>query len=39
MNDKINVLKMVDDKLDKAVKIQGTNFAGADVAVAVVLYR
>lgn len=26
MNDKINVLKMVDDKLDKAVKIQGTDF-------------
>lgn len=26
MNDKINVLKMVDDKLDKTVKIQGTDF-------------
>ena len=26
MNDKINVLKMVDNKLDKAVKIQGTDF-------------
>lgn len=26
MNDTINVLKMVDNKLDKAVKIQGTDF-------------
>lgn len=26
MNSKINVLKMVDNKLDKAVKIQGTDF-------------
>lgn len=26
MNNKVNVLKMVDNELDKAVKIQGTDF-------------